>query len=263
MIKTMLVAGKDLPAGNKFADAVTFTGRNVVVTGSASEIDVPSTEEETDEETAQKIESAKVFSPVKWNRSSSLSARTLVLQTENDFDSMDEAVLFFDEEYYASLAAKMDAGECSRTCDELIAGFQYLTLEVFARFEKKRAGGSNPGKIVFLLQEGPCMMDALRSPILRNGSTAIASPLVAAAAGAFVAFAENIAAVYGDMDYVNIVLVRGDHGIDAAKTDDVLAKWLGTYLDAVDELKNKLAAKKSIQWVKPGAKNPNGFSLFK
>src|SRR5574344_655537 len=264
MVKTMLVAGKELPAGNKFVDAITFTGRNVVATGTESEVEISSEQEnDTDDDTAQKIQSAKGFTAVEWNRASSLSARTLVLQTENAFDSMDEVVLFFDEPYFASLAAKMDAGECSRACDELISGFQYLTLEVIARFEKKRAGGSNPGKLVFLLQEGPCMVDALRSPLLRNGSTAIASPLVAAAAGAFASFAENIAAVYGDLDYISIVLVRGDHGMESAKSDDVLAKWLGAYLDAVDQLKSKLTAKKSIQWVKPGTKSPSGFSLFK
>lgn len=107
------------------------------------------------------------------------------------------------------------------------------------------------------------MVDAVRSPALRGGAGSVASPLVAAAAGAFVAFAENIAAVYGDCEYVNIVLVRGDRGMETSKTDDVLAKWLGSYLDSVDGLKNKLTAKKSIQWAKPGAKNPGGFTLFR
>lgn len=262
MEKTMLVAGKDMPAGSKFADGVAFTGRNMVVTGSESDaLTAVSAETEAVDEQTQKIQVAKGLSTAEWNRNSSLSARTLVLQAENAFDKLDEAVLFFDEDYFATLAGKMDASECSRNSDELISGFQYLTLEVLARFEKKNAGGV-PGKLVFLIKEGPSMLDALRSPLLRNGSNAIATPLVAAAAGAFTSFAENIAAVYGDMEYVNIVLVRGDKSMETVKSDDALGKWLGSYLDAVDAMKGKLTAKKSIQWVRPGTKSPRGFSFF-
>ena len=260
MEKTILVAGKDMPDGKKFADGLSFSNRNILITG--NDIDVPEPSENNDDETSEQMNVLKGETTAEWNRGSSLSARTLILQTENTYEKMDEAVLFFDEEYFASKADKMDAAECSRTCDDLISGYMYLTLEVLSRFEKKNSGGA-PGKLVFVLQEGPCMVDALRSPVLRNGSNSIASPLVASAAGAFNSFAENIAAVYGDMEYVNIVLVRGDKGMEAAKSDDSLAKWLGSYLDSVDELKHKLTAKKSISWVKPGAKSAGSFSLFK
>lgn len=257
----MLVAGKDLPAGSKFAEGASFASRSVMMTGVA--VDIPAVQAEDGSESSQKELPVMGIASAEWNRASSLSARTLILQTENTYDKLDEVVLYFDEDYFASIAGKTEIGECAQTCDNLILGYQFLTLETLARFEKKNAGGAVPGKLVFLLKEGPCMIDALRSPTLRSGATSVATPLVASAAAAFTSFAENIAAVYGDMEYVNIVLVRGDKSNEFVKTDDALAKWLGTYLDAVDDLKSKLTAKKSMQWTKPGAKNPGGFSLFK
>ena len=256
----MLVAGKDMPSGGKFAEGLTFTNRNILITG--TDIEIPESSNASDGDDLEKGSIKAGVKSVEWNKSSSLSARTLILQAENTYDRIDEAVLYFDEEYFASIAEKMDAAECSRTCDDLISGYMYLTLEILSRFEKKNSSGT-PGKLVFLLKEGPCMVDALRAPVLRNGSNSIASPLVAAAAGAFASFAENIAAVYGDTEYVNIVLVRGDNGMEVAKADDSLAKWMGSYLDSVDGLKHKLTAKKSISWIKPGAKSAGGFSLFK
>lgn len=260
MEKTILVAGKDMPSGSKFAEGLSFTNRNVLITG--TDVDLQTVSENSTEEVAEKIKAAKGVTSVEWNRGSSISARTLVLETENAYEKMDEAALYFDEEYFSSIAGKIDATECSRTCDDLISGYMYLALEVLSRFEKKNSSGV-PGKLVFILKEGPCMADMVRAPILRNGSSSIASPLVAAAAGAFTYFAENIAAVYGDMPYVNIVLVRGDNGMEVAKTDDSLAKWLGSYLDSVDDLKHKLTSKKSISWIKPGTKSASSFSLFK
>ncbi len=261
MEKTILVAGKDSPAGSVFAEGLTFSGRNVVVTGDEVEVN----EENIKDEDAQteRIQRAAGFSTVEWTRASAVSARTIVLQTENLFSSMDEAVLFFDEEYFASLAQKMDAGEIGRSCDEMITGYQYLTMEILSRFEKKNSGDEKPGKLIFLLKEGPCVSDVVRSPSLRNGSASIASPLVASAAGAFTSFAENIVALYGDTSYANIILVRGDLTSDTASSDDQLAKWLSSYLDEVDGLKSKLSAKKSLNWIKPGAKAGGGFSFFK
>jgi len=260
MGKTMLVAGKDTPAGNTFAEGAASQGRSVLITGTAGFDSSAAAEEDGDSTKTLPLNASVAVE--EWNRGSSLSARTLILQAENTYDKLDETVLFFDKEYFAQLAGRTEASECAESSDNLILGFQYLAIETLARFEKKNVGGIGPGKLVFLLKEGPCMADALRLPSLRNGANSIATPLVAAAAGAFTSFAENVAAVYGDLEYVNIVLVRGDKNMEAMKTDDSLASWLAAYLDAIDD-KGKLSAKKSVQWIKPGAKNPGSFSLFR
>jgi len=272
MAKTILIAGKDMPQGEAFVEGMTETDRNVVVTRPETEIEEQKALEkktvaEKKAEAAAIAEaetreaSTGVFT-VAWNRPSSVSARTIVLQAENAYEQLDEAVLFFDEEAYAAEAERLDVSECVRTCDELVVPYQMLALELISRFEKHNSG-AKPGTLVFLLKEGPSVADGVRAPAIRNGQNSLASPAVAAAASAFTAFAENFAAVYGDDPYVNIVLVRGDSNSELAKNDHQLASWLASFMDSVDSLKTKLNAKKSIAWNKIGAKSVGAFSLFK
>src|SRR5574344_2828400 len=149
MEKTRLVAGKDMPAGSKFAGGASFAGRSVMMTG--VDVDVPAARAEDGGASAQQELPVAGIAAAEWNRASALSARTLILQTENKYDRLDEVVLYFDEEYFASIAGKTEIGECAQTCDNLILGYQFLTLETLARFEKKNAGGAVPGKLVFVL----------------------------------------------------------------------------------------------------------------
>lgn len=270
MSKTVLIAGKNSGEVDRFSDGFVFYSRQIVETEALSfseEKTVRKTIAEKKAELAayeeeKTVQSKSGLCTFEWNKASSVSTRNLVLQAENFFEKVDEAVLYFDEEYYASLAGKIDAAEIAKTCDELILGFQYLTLELLSRFEKKYEGKAFT--LVFLLKEGPNLLDVLRSPAIKNGTVAVASPLVAAAAAAFTSFAENIASLYGDEAYVNILLVRGDSSMEEAKKDETLSKWLAPFLDSLDELKTKLTAKKSSVWIKPGSKKAGGgFSLFK
>ncbi|MCR5217822.1 hypothetical protein [Treponema sp.] len=270
MSKTVLIAGKNSGDIDRFSDGLLSFSRQVVETDAISFPEVKTGRKTIAEKKAElaafeeekEIQSQSGICTFEWNKASALSARNLVLQAENFFERVDEAVLYFDEEFYASSAEKMDAAEISRTCDELILGFEYLATEILSRFERKYE--DKPFSLVFLLKEGPNLLDVLRSPAIKNGTVAIASPLVAAAAAAFTSFAENIAALYGDESYVNIVLVRGDASMEEAKKDDSLAKWLAPFLDSLDELKSKLTAKKSAVWIKPGSKKAGGgFSLFR
>ena len=65
------------------------------------------------------------------------------------------------------------------------------------------------------------------------------------------------------MPYVNIVLVREEKSGDTSLSDEALGKWLGNYLEAVENFKTKTPAKKALQWVKSGSKAPSGtFNLF-
>lgn len=268
MGKTVLIAGKDSPEGSKIADGFAFTGRQVVLTSAEPETDFSErktiTERRAEQaayDEAKSLEAKSGMCTYEWNRSSPISARALILQTENMFSQMNEAVLYFDEEHFASSEKQIDSEQISRTLDDMVSGFQYLAMEVLARFEKKNNSGA-PGTLAFLLKECPCSLDVIKNPMLKNGITSIASPLVAAAAASFVSFAENIAAIYGDAPYVNIILVRGDKSMETVSTDESLGKWLGNYMEAAESLSSKLTAKKSVQWIKPGAKPPaSGFNL--
>lgn len=268
MGKTILVAGKDIPAGAKFADTLAGTGRYVVVT--------KPDDDEISENTDNAIATAAVaerhqklmgkasgVAPVSWNKASPISSRTLILNMESIFTKMEEAVLYFDEEHFSSRANHINIEECAQTSDELILSYQYLTMEILARFEQKNT--DKPGTLVFLLKDGPSASDAVKMPSLRNGTYPIASPLIASAAASFAAFAENIAALYGDLPFVNIILARGDRSTDIVTSEISLAKWLGSYMDAVESQTTKLNAKKSVIWVKPGSAfsvSTSKFSLF-
>ena len=245
MAKTVLIAGKNSPDGKKLADGFAFTGRLVAVTGPEAEIDFKEKKtiaerraEQASYEEAKSIEAQSGMCVFEWNKSSPISSRSIILQTENVFETLDEAVLYFDEEWFASNSDKLDSEQIARGTDEMILSYEYLTLELLSRFEKKHT--SFPGTLVFLLKEGPSASDALKNPLLRNGISSIASPLVASSASAFATFAENVAALFGDKNYVNIVLVRGDSSMETCSSDEALGKWLGNYLDSVEELKVKI-----------------------
>ena len=170
-----------------------------------------------------------------------------------------------EEQGDAGCADQVDIEECAKGCDEMILSYQYLTLEVLRRFEH-RHNADEPGKLIYLIKEGPSAADAVRAPSLRNGAYSIASPVVAAASSAFISFTENIVALYGDLPYVDFFLVRGDKSQDLVANDTAFAKWLGGYIDDSAKLGEKSSAKKSLNWIKPGTKvqtNTNGgFSLF-
>lgn len=250
MAKTALIAGKEMPAGSKFADGFSMAGRNISITGP----EIEKHEEEDDSDKIQQISEASGISIVEWNKTSPISSRTIILATESMFGRMDEAILFFDEEWYASLEQRMNTQECIRGCDELILPYQSLALEVISRFEMKNSE-MKPGSLVFLIKETPSNADTLRSPAVRNGISSIASPVVASAAAAFMTFAENIAALYGNQPYINIYLVRGDNSIDVSASDVEFGKWLGNYIDSTEESGVPMDAKKSLSWIKAGSKS--------
>lgn len=249
-----------MPACTKFADSLTQSGRRVVVCGNPN--DEISNDPETAERQQKLMDMASGVSTVQWNRGSPISARTLILNAESVFETLDEVVLYFDEELYASRANQVDIQECSKGSSDMILSYQYLTLEALNRF-KARKTADNPGTLIYLLKEGPSAADAVRAPSLRNGAYSIASPVVAAAATAFMAFAENIAAIYGDLPYLNVLMVRGDKSMETVANEASLAKWLTYYTDSYLEQKNKKNVRATLNWVRPGTKlQASGFSLF-
>lgn len=250
MEKTILIAGKDIPDIMDFSDGALMTGRNVVTTSS------------TAVHSKQAADGGAVTAS--WNKTSPVSARTLVLECENYFRRLDEAVFVFDEAYFAEKFDGMSHENCSRGTDEMILSYQYLAQEVLNRFEKRFSinhasdEALKPAKIVFLLKTSPSEFDIFKNNSLRNSVPFAAGPFVSAAASTFEGFAENIAAMFSGRDYINVVLAKADVSTELGKNDKALASWLCGYLDEVDNLKTKLTAKQSTVWVKAGAKGPGG-----
>ncbi|MBQ9538574.1 MAG: hypothetical protein IJU95_04830 [Treponema sp.] len=259
MAKTVLVAGKEMPSGSKFADGLALSGRSISIT-------TPELSQEEEEaaaaEKSMAITEASGISLVEWHKASPISSRTLIFSTEAAFGHMDEAVLFFDAEWLASLERPLSSAECIRGCDELVLPFQCLALEVLSRFEKKNSTGV-PGMLVFLFKETPDQVDILKAPALRSGGSSISSPVVAAAAAAFEIFAENIAVQFGNKSYVNILLTRSGIDNELSSSDMELGKWLAEYMDSFKATGAKFDAKTSGEWVKAGSRyGAGGFKLF-
>jgi hypothetical protein len=245
MKKTILIAGKDLPSGGNFTEGMANAGYNVVVTGNP----------ETDGGSGL----SESVAAASWNRPSSISARSLVLQAENLFGSVNETVLYFDADAYASQFPVFSPEECTRSEDTMISGYQYLAMATISRLEQRKSSG----KLVFLLKRHPTMEEVLHSPAVRNSTASPAGPFVGAAQAAFAAFAENVAALAGDKPNLTVVLVSCDANNETAAKDENLAAWLAVYLSAVDNLKNKPGARQAINWVKAGSKGPGLLSLFR
>ena len=252
MSKTILIAGKDLPDGSDFVDGAEVKMRQIAVTAikGSSPANSPN------------------ISAFEWQRTSPIRARSLILDTESTFKKIDEAVLYFDENYYATKFNLMTPQECTQSCDEMILGYQYLALEILSRFEKKYSMSAGleektlPSKLVFLIKNSFSECEVAKNGALRQNVPVASGPLVAAAAAAFQAFAENIAALYGAREYVTVLLARGDINNESARLDRSLGEWICSYMDEVDKQKNKPSLKQSMNWIKAGAKGP-GFSLFR
>lgn len=256
MDKTILIAGKDLPEGLDFADGILMSGRNVVATTSKS--------------TNVKNPAEGEIAPVVWNKMSPVSAQSVILECENKFRRLDEAVLVFDEMAFAEKFEGFSLENCSKGVDEMILGYQFMTEELLSKFEKRYSLGYSsyeqikPAKIIMYYKSSPSENDIIKNASLRNSVTCAAGPIVAAASSAFVAFAENIAAVFGNRDFVNIVLVKGDFSNELCKNERNFASWLCSYMDEIDTMKNKISVKQSLAWVKAGAKSPSsGFGFLR
>lgn len=246
MEKTVFIAGKNSAAGKKLAQS--FNKRDVFVyrTSDVSE------------------DKGDGCAELLWNRNSSVSARTVVLESSLKTSSINNAVLYFDEEYEAQLSSKMDVEECSRICDELVVSYEYLAMELLKKAEFQCGEGKERMNLVFMVKECPSLCDALKNPSVKNGIKSLSLPLVAGARALFETFAENFAAACIENTSVNVVLVKFDGSVEGASDDGEVGNWLNEYLNGLGENK-KSGTKKNVQWVKAFSRGNSGsvFGLFR
>lgn len=271
MKKTVLIGGKDSPDGNDFAAGMVLKDRNVFITAKGEVASL-----------------AGGVTAVTWNKSSSISARSVILSCLNSASTIDEAILFFDEVFFAPKYAAPDeksgaqivfptgATQINRAFDEMILSYQFLASEIISRLSKKRSSSSSSAspaqalqqgqaqnaKLIFILKSNTSESQAAANPGLRK-SFVLSNSLVASCAAAFRAFAENVAAALVESEYFLPVLVECDSANETAAKDSTLSSWLCDYIKAIDSLKKPLSAKQKVSWVKAGAKSPGGFSFFR
>ncbi|MDR2898046.1 MAG: hypothetical protein LBU99_04455 [Spirochaetaceae bacterium] len=227
MASTILIAGKDVPQGSLYAAAAAASGRNVVITAP------PLTGESRPLQGGTAERKQIVKPPARefpWNRPSPIASRALVLEAENNFGTIDEALLIFDSDEYAMRYTETDTASFTRAADQLILGYSYLAGELVRRFSAQKSG-----TLTFLLKTG----------------TVVQGIPAAAARQFFVGLAEGFAAEAQAETTYRVALVRGE-----SSGDDEICTWLYPFLDSLPE-------KVMPRWYKAGAKTGGVLSLFR
>ncbi len=122
---------------------------------------------------------------VQWNARSPLSARSLVLETLNAFERIDEAAAVYAPEGEDGAFHELSSADIERAVDEKIKGYAFFLREILGLFQKQGSG-----VLTFVSYDGGL-------PVL--------SPLQAAAGGAFRALAAALFAQYRNEP----VVIRG------------------------------------------------------
>ncbi len=227
MKKTILIAGKDYPAGTAYSTFAVESGRNVLITlPSGVDSDISPLNTET----------------IAWNRPSPISARGAILKTINAYKALDEVVLVFDAQFFAPDYTTGDIEGISHCVDDLILGYNYMAHEAITHFEKQGSG-----RLVFILKYAPTSANPVRS----GQDVRPASIPLSVAQDAFIALAENYAARFENDKPYQITLVRAD-----TNSDSEICTWLFSYL-------NDLQNRKTTGWLKVGTKTGRVFSFLK
>lgn len=184
---------------------------------------------------------------LEWRKHSPVAARSLIVETENLYQKIDEAVLFFDAPWFAGRYPALKTQICAHALDDMITGYMLLTSELLTHFER---GGL---RLIFVLREIDFTGAGEKQPVYRAGDEA----LPAAGAGAFRAFAEKIADKLASSRTVSALLIEAD----ALTGDADLSGWLFPYIDALPGV--SAGNQKNVRWVKYGAKPGGRFPFLR
>ncbi len=164
---------------------------------------------------------------IRWNRSSSLSAKTVLIEAKSAFASLDQAVLLFDTPF---LLATVPAGNSfANIVDEHIKGYLLLVREINAFFAQQKKG-----RLVFVVRG----RDALQSP------AAVPSNIpVAVCEAAFTALAAETASACSlqPNPALQTLLVTLESGEEAENL-----AWL------VEQLEQTTPSRNQTRWIKAG-----------
>ncbi|MCR4789593.1 MAG: hypothetical protein K5839_00780 [Treponemataceae bacterium] len=222
MSKNIILAGKEYNKSSKIAQLAKQNELNAFVT-----------------KTFEKSEETPTPSIYDWNRSSPVSARSIVVNAENQFGTIDGAALFFDAASFNSHFTQLSIEEANKASDELILSYTYLALELLKRIERK-----DHGKIFFILQKMQTSAEFLRSSSREQiANPAHASAITAMAQAAFKAFAENLAASkYKETKGSFIYLLE----VNSETTEEQIIQWLAKKIEEDDPIYKN--SKNAVSW---------------
>jgi len=237
-----LFIGKDLPDSLEMAEAIASSGRKLFgVTRSESE--------------TMNFEAENIFATT-WNKSSAVSAHSLIIKAETKLENLDEVIFYFDTNYFCSKFELDKAEEISNAVDTMINGYLYASAELLKRLDQKK----EKTLITFLLREYPSKLEMLSS---KNAVSVPASGIVSAAQAAFVAFAESFSTYVSDKNYISVLLAKCGPSNELYKNEKLIGDWLAASMTTVEEMKNPQTVKQASTWNKAGSKVSTGFPFFK
>lgn len=239
----ILIVGKDLPESEYLIKSFELQGHKVMVT-TGSDLSNP-----------VESENENIFT-FPWNKSSSISSRSLLVQAEAKLVTVDRVLVIFDAQYYSKKYETERIEDCTMAVEKMISGYFYFCQTLLSRLTQKNTGI----QIGFYLKTTTTRADLITA---KNVTQATCTNGVAIAQEAFRSLAENFGASFLELPDTEIFLCSTDHDNELYVNDRETGNWILSYFDALKNLKNKQSPKQALNWVKTGGKMPGGFSLFK
>lgn len=237
-----LFLGKDLPDGLGFAEVLADSGRSVFAIAK-SEAD------------AAKFDSEKIYATT-WNKSSAVSAHSVIIRAETRLETFDEVVFYFDAANFCTQFEIDRTEDISNAVDTMLNGYLFATNELLKRLDQRKEQVS----VVFLVKEYPSKYELISS---KAAGIVPASTIVSAAQAAFCALAESFSTNVADRDYLSVILAKCAYSNELYKNEDAIAEWTISAFNTVKTMKNPQTVKQATTWNKVGSKLSTGFSLFK
>lgn len=242
-MSNILLIGKDFPDSLDFAEGLA-QGGNLIFTSQKSEDD------------NSRFESEGIFT-TNWNKSSSISAHSLIIKAETKFTNTDNIIFYFDSSYFCNQFELDKTEEVTEATDNMITAYLYSAGEALKRINQRKEKIT----VTFLLREYPSKTDILLNP--KGQNVLPASSIVNIAQQAFIALAENFATNVNDNDYLSVILAKCNISNELYKNEKAIARWCVDSFKTVSNLKNKQTVKHAANWNKVGAKISAGFILFR
>jgi len=227
---SVLICDKSVPFASALAGSLRVHNVSVALLGGLPEGKTPSKSVQADPSALREIP---------WNRSSVLSARTVLLETRNSFENLDQAVIVFDLPAFTE-ALQIPEAQAAAIADDYIKGYLLLAGEIAAYFVRRKKG-----RLVFVVRGFPPAgkEPAGREPSDRAGD--VRTLTFAVAEAAFIRLAEELSASFAGtgIPAMQSLLVRLDQ-----EADDETVPWL------VEHLLQGAAPRNQGRWIKAGSK---------
>ena len=235
----ILVVGKDLPESENLIKSFELQGHKIFATANS---EIP-------------VENDNIFT-FSWNKASSISAKTLLIQAEAKLVQLERVLIVFDSQAYAKKYESEKIEDCTQAVENMISGYIYFCQTLLTRLSQKNKKVS----VGFYLKSVPSKSEIL------SAKTITQTPCtnnVAIAQGAFKVMAENFCVSLCELSDVSVFLCYSEPGNELYSNDRDTGSWLLSYFEALEKLKHKPSSKQALSWIKTGGKMPGTFALFK